>query len=441
MKYSAKAKFLLALAGALFCLQPALALEMGDPKGQTITFWHSMGGVNGDALNSLVAQFNAENELGITVDVQYQGSYDDAINKLRSAQLGNMGTDLVQIYDIGSRFMIDSGWVVAMQDLIDAAGYDMAQLEPNIAAYYTIGDKLYSMPFNSSTPLLYYNVDMFKRAGIDKIPESFDDILAIGEKLKADGGAGEVLTVGIYGWFFEQWVSKQGLHYADNGNGREGLATAVAFDENGAGLAILNAWKSLADAGMAPNVGRGGEAGVPDFSAGRSAMTLESTATLKQILQEVGGKFEVGAAFFPKIHDDDVGGVSVGGGSLWALDNGDADKLAATWELVKFLISPAAQAYWNANTGYFPVTVAAHDEPVFKDNLAVYPQFQVAIDQLHATSPAYVGALLSVFPEARQTVESEIENMLNNRKTPEQSLASMVRSINSAIEEYNLLNE
>ena len=78
--------------------------------GVTITFWHSMGGVNGEAINTLVEQFNKENTDGITVEAQYQGSYDDAINKLKSAQIGNMGADLVQIYDIGTRFMIDSGW-------------------------------------------------------------------------------------------------------------------------------------------------------------------------------------------------------------------------------------------------------------------------------------------------------------------------------------------
>ena len=82
-----------------------------DTKGTTITFWHSMGGVNGEAMDYLVNKFNEENTDGITVEAVYQGEYDDTINKLKSAQIGNMGADLVQIYDIGTRFMIDSGWV------------------------------------------------------------------------------------------------------------------------------------------------------------------------------------------------------------------------------------------------------------------------------------------------------------------------------------------
>ena len=144
--------------------------QSAGAEGASITFWHSMGGVNGEALEYLVNKFNSENTMGIRVEAQYQGEYDDAINKLKSAQIGNMGADLVQIYDIGTRFMIDSGWVVPMQELIDADGWDKTQIEPNIAAYYTVGDTLYSMPFNSSTPLLYYNKDMFEKAGIMQAP-------------------------------------------------------------------------------------------------------------------------------------------------------------------------------------------------------------------------------------------------------------------------------
>ncbi|MCQ4827545.1 ABC transporter substrate-binding protein [Hungatella sp. SL.1.14] len=399
--------------------------------GVTITFWHSMGGVNGEAINMLVEQFNKENTAGITVEAQYQGSYDDAINKLKSAQIGNMGADLVQIYDIGTRFMIDSGWVVPMQDLIDGEGWDLSQVEPNIAAYYTVDDILYSMPFNSSTPILYYNRDMFEKAGITEVPDS----------LLTKGGAGEVISLGIYGWFFEQFTSKQGADYADNGNGRSAAATAVAFDKNGAGVKTLTAWKALADQGYAPNVGRGGDAGLADFSAGKAAMTLGSTASLKQILNDVNGKFEVGTAYFPKVSDEDQGGVSIGGGSLWALNNEDPERQNAVWQFVKFLVSPASQAYWNSQTGYFPVTLAAHEEPVFKENIEKYPQFQTAIDQLHDSTPQSAGALLSIFPEARQIVETEIENMMNNGTSPEDTVIKMAESINKSIEDYNLLNE
>ena len=417
-------------------------IEMADASEvdkTTISFWHSMGGVNGQAIDTLVQKFNDENEYGITVEAEYQGSYDDALNKLKSAQIGNMGADLVQVYEIGTRFMIESGWIVPMQSMVNADEYDTSVLESNLAAYYTINDMLYSMPFNSSTPLMYYNKDMFDAAGITEIPDSLESIAQIGDKL-LDSGAQEVMSLGIYGWFFEQFIGKQGLEYANNGNGRTEAATAVAFDENGAAANILNEWKNLYDLGYAPNVGKGGDAGLADFSAGKSAITLGSTASLKQILQDVDGKFEVGTAYFPKVKSTDEGGVSIGGASLWALDNNDPKKLRATWEFVKFLISPESQAFWNAETGSFPVNVDAHDEDVFKENIEKYPQFETAIDQLHDSAPQYAGALLSVFSEARAIVESEIESMLNGNETVDEAVDSMASQINDAIEEYNLVN-
>ena len=418
-------------------------VEMADAKdvdGTTITFWHSMGGVNGQAIDALVKKFNDENKYGIKVESQYQGEYDDSLNKLKSAQIGNMGADLVQVYEVGTRFMIESGWTVPMQEMIDADKYDVSQIEPNLSAYYTIDDKLYSMPFNSSTPIMYYNKDMFDKAGITDVPDSLEGIDKIGEQLMSKGGASEVMSLGIYGWFFEELIGKQGLNYANNGNGRDKTATAVEFDKNGAAKNILTEWQKLNKDGYAPIVGKGGDAGLADFSAGKSAITLGSTASLKQILQDVNGKFNVGTAYFPKVKESDKGGVSIGGASLWDLDNKDPKKLRATWEFVKFLISPESQAYWNAQTGYFPVTPKSQDEQTFKDNIAQYPQFQTAIDQLHDSSPKYCGALLSVFPEARATVESEIESMLNGKEDVDTAVQKMSDTINKSIKDYNTVN-
>lgn len=352
-----------------------------------------------------------------------------------------MGADLVQIYDIGTRFMIDSGWVIPMQQLIDAAGYDASQIEPNIAAYYTTDAGLYSMPFNSSTPLLYYNKDMFEAAGITEVPTSLDEIAAVGDQLKEKAGTQEVLAMSVYGWWFEQFLCKQGLEMVDNGNGRTAPATKVVFDENGGALNILQAWKTLYDGGYAPNVGRNGsDTATTDFTSGKAAMMLGSTASLKQVLQDTGDSFEVGTAYFPAVSASDAGGVSIGGGSLWALNNNDPVKLAATWRFIEFLISPESQAYWNAQTGYFPVTTAAANEETYQQNMAQYPQFQTAIDQLHDSAPQYAGALLSVFPESRQIVETEIEEMLSGSQSPEEAVTAITEQVNESIETYNLIN-
>ena len=104
-------------------------------------------------------------------------------------------------------------------------------------------------------------------------------------------------------------------------------------------------------------------------------------------------------------------------------------------------MSAESQAYWATQTGYFPVSNDAYNEQVFKDNIAQYPQFQTAIDQLNDTKGEYAGALLSVFPEARQIVETEIENTLNDKQTPEEAVNKMASDINDSIKQYNLVNE
>ena len=414
-------------------------LTTATGEGQSITFWHAMGGEAGVALEEIVADFNEENDKGITVISEFQGTYDDTITKLKSASLGNMGADLVQIYEIGSRYMMDSDFIIPMQEFVDNEGYDLSQIEPNIAAYYTVDDSLYSMPFNSSTPVVYYNKDMFENAGIENAPETLAEIGEMQEALTTDGGADMAISLQIYGWFIEQFTSKQGLEFVNNGNGRDAAATEVEFVNNEAMVNILTEWNELYESGAAPNVGRQG--GQPEFVAGQSAMTIGSTASLKTILNEVAGEFEVGTAYLPAISETDEGGVSIGGASLWALDNEDPEKAQAVWEFTKYMISPEVQAEWNKSTGYFPITTAAHEEEVFKNNIAGFPQFQTAIDQLHDSNPESQGAFLSVYPEARQIVEKEIENMLNGEVTPEEAATAMEEQINTAIENYNLVNE
>ena len=104
------------------------------------------------------------------------------------------------------------------------------------------------------------------------------------------------------------------------------------------------------------------------------------------------------------------------------------------------MISPEIQAYWNAQTGYFPITVAAHDEPVFKENLEKYPQFQTAIEQLHDSNEEAQGGLSTVYQEIRQIEEAEVENMLNGVTTPEQAAQNIADQSNKAIENYNRVN-
>ncbi|AIS51634.1 carbohydrate ABC transporter substrate-binding protein, CUT1 family [Thermoanaerobacter kivui] len=408
-----------------------------------ITFWHAMGGNLGAALNKMVENFNKTHP-NIKVIAQFQGNYDEELNKLRTAEQSKSGPDIVQVYDIGTRFMVDSGWAVPVQKFIDEENYDTSQLEPNLLAYYTVDNKLYSMPFNSSTPILYYNKTAFKEAGLDPNvpPKNFDEIEQYSKKLIKKDASGKVTQYGysmaIYGWFFEQFMAKQGALYANNGNGRDARATTVVFNDE-AGRNIVNWWKKLVDEGLAGNFGRNYDDTLNAFTAGRTAMFIASTASLKQVLDGVGNRFEVGTGFLPALNNSKDGGVIIGGASLWILNTRSEEYQKAAWEFIKYMVSPEQQLFWHQNTGYFPVTKTVYDMLEMKAHLEKYPQFKTAIEQLHTTpiNRATQGALIGVFPEARQTVEKAIEKVLQNQATPKQALDEAVQSINKAIENYN----
>ena len=408
-----------------------------------IVYWHSMGGSGGEAVEKFVEDFNAS-QSQIHVTAEYQGAYDDAITKLKSAAAGGAGPNIMQLYEIGSRWMIDSGYAVVMQDYIDADGYDLSVLEPNVLAFYTIDGKLQSMPFNSSTPILYYNKDMFEAAGLDpeKAPANWAELEEYCKKLTKTENGQTIYgaTFQIYGWFFEQYMSKEGVYYANNENGRAALATAVEFDQNGVGLAFFEKWKDLVDKGLMGNMGRDGTSINNSFIAGQTAMIMNSTAGLPTILKGVNGAFEVGTAFIPGLSENSTGGVSIGGASNWLMNKGDdATKLAA-FQFLKYVTEPEQQLYWHEQTGYFPINTKVYELDGMKAHLEQLPQFQTAIDQLHASSPKSCGALLGIFPEARQIIEQNWEEMLAGAMTPQQVVDKCASEINASIEQYNIAN-
>ncbi len=346
-----------------------------------------------------------------------------------------------QVYDIGTRFMIDSKAVVPVQDFIDREKFDLTQFEPNILAYYRVGGRLYSMPFNTSTAILYYNKDMFKQAGLDpnRPPRTFDEIEASAAKLVRSGATRSGITIAIYGWFFEQLLARQGALYANNGNGRDAPATAVAYDHEEAGARILEWWARMIKSGVATNPGRPTAASQRAFAAGQTAMTMDSTAVVRSLLTQSGGRFQMGTGYFPKPPAAATGGSIVGGASAWILSGRPPVEQQAAWEFVKFISEPAQQAAWYVGTGYFPVRRDAYHEATAQQTLAQFPQFLTAISELRSSpiNRATQGALLGVFPEARQKSEDAIEATVLGRKTPQQALADAARDVNQAIAVYN----
>lgn len=403
-----------------------------------VVFWHAMGGANTKVVDQMVANFNASQDK-IRVEAIFQGTYDDLLSKLKTAMGTKEAPHIVQVYEIGSRFMIDSKLITPMQTFIDADNYDLSQLEPNIIGYYTFDGQLYSMPFNTSNPILYYNKDLFKAAGLDpeKPPRTYEELQQAADTITKSGKATGA-NFAIYGWFMEQFFANQGADYVNNGNGREALATESLVHSE-AGVKTLTWWKNMIDSKAMINLGRKTDDSKKAFSAGQVAMILDSTAALKGLVDNAEGKFEVGTGFLPKPADASGGGVIVGGASLWMMNDRPEAEQKTAWEFVKFVTSPQEQAYWHINTGYFPITKKAYDEQSVKDNMAKFPQFQTAVDQLHQTelSKATQGAVMGVFPEARQLVEGAIEEVLNNQKSPQDALDGAAKEITSKIQQYN----
>lgn len=405
-----------------------------------LTFWHSMGGAGGEGIKKMVDDFNAQSET-IRVTEQYQGSYDDAITKLKSSAASGQGPEIMQLYDIGTRWMIDSGYAIEMQTVIDRDTFDVSQIEPNIAAYYSVNDRLHSMPFNSSTPLMYYNKDAFKAAGLDpdNPPKNFDELEAAATTLTSGDKVG--MGFHVYSWLFEQYCSKQGKTFANGGNGRTDKATAVEFDSNGAALEFFTRMYDFNKKGINANFGRDGTAAINAFGSGQISIAFGSTASLPSVLAAVDGAFELGTAPLPDLVTGVDGGVSIGGGSLWIMDKGSDETEDAAWQFVKYCVGPEVQVYWHKQTGYFPITTKAYDVQEMKDQIAENKQFVTAIDQLHASNPGAAGALLGVFTEARGIIEANWEDMLADKLTPQQAVDNSAKAINAAIEQYNIAND
>lgn len=427
---------------------PAVGAEpTAAPSGQVvnISFWHAMSGNNGKIIEELTKRFN-ESQSEIVVTPVFQGSYDDEINKLKAGLQSKDVPAVVQVYDLGTRLLIDLGVITPMQDFIDREGFDISDIEPNVMNYYSVGGKLYSMPFNTSNPILYYNKNMFKEAGLDpeKPPRTWADVTEYARKLTKKDAGGQVTQYGcsfaIYGWFVEQWMAVQGAYYVNNENGRKDLATEAVY--NGPeGVALLEWWKSLIDEGICINVGRSTTDTKKAFDSGTVAMTLDSTAGLRDRIAAGEGKFEVGVGFLPRAKEEDynTAGTIIGGASIWITNLRPAEEQEAAWKFVKFMASPDSQAYWHINTGYYPINAKGYNHP---DDIAwreKYPQFQVAIDQLHMSPKNNVtaGGLIGVFPEARQTMEAAVEEFFAGQATAQEALDKAAASVTQAIQDYN----
>ena len=411
----------------------------------TISFWHSMDATNGAALDALVDQFNAAHAGKIVVQPVFQGDYDTAITKYKASVQSNTTPSIIQIYDIGTQFMVDSQEVVPIAGFAERDGYDLSGIQKNIAGVYTINGVQWSMPLNSSVPLLYYNKTAFRAAGLDpdKPPQNLDEIRAAAEKLSKVNGGPSTYGFGaaIYGWFLEQFSATAGEEFCNAQNGRTGQRVTAANMASPTITAAVEWWQKMVADGLAVNTGRVSKDAQDAFKAGQTAMTLESTGQVKGFAAAAEGKFELGAAPYPVVSGAEKpgNGPSIGGASLWISGPGHSEaEKEASWQLAKFLAQPDSQAVWHTKTGYFPVTSKALDEPVDKEFVAKNPLFKVAIDSLNKTkvSPATTGCAAGPMPQMRKALEEGLERALIGRDA-KTSLVKVQQNVAESVSSYN----
>jgi sn-glycerol 3-phosphate transport system substrate-binding protein len=445
--------FLLTLVltlAAAACAGGAEAPEETRPAGPVkITFWHSMNAANRDALEALTADFNGMQD-EVRVELVFQGNYVDSLNKFIASLRSGDVPAILQMHDVSTQLLIDSDAVTPIQDFIDREDYDLSDFEPRLLDYYRVGDRLYSMPFNVSNPILMYEKNSFREAGLDpeRPPQTLEELREYSRKLVRRDSQGNITRSGIAleinAWFFEQMLANAGALYVNNGNGRDDRPTEAVF--NGPeGKAIFQWWHDMVAEGLAFNVGRNptGTDHLLAVGAGRAAMTIASSSALRSVLNilEAGGGpqgVELAIAPLPAPQSPD-GGMIVGGASLWITEGRPEAEQEAAWKLIKFLVEPAQQAQWYAGTGYFPIRRLAYEEPAAQEVEARYPFFRIAPEHLTAgaRNRATQGALLGPFPQVREVLATAMEQMIAGSKSPAQALDDAARKATEVIGDYN----
>ena len=424
----------------------AMALPTFQPAHAAveISFWHAMTGNNQLAVTALVDAFNAS-QSDIHVTEQNKGaSYNDALNAVIAASQQQQGPNIAQIFDLGTPLAIDSGFFVPVESVLTAE--QLAAIKADVAgpilSYFTVGGTLNSLPWNNSNPLLYYNKDMFKAAGLDetKPPATWQELEEDCAKIMSSGAAPNCISMQIYGWFFEQWMALQGAELANNGNGRDARATETNLTSDAA-KNIMNFWKDLADKQYWISTGKleDGNGAKQIFASKQAAFIIDSTGSLRGLTQNAAdGGFALGTGFMPANADIDRVGVIIGGASLWMGAGHSDEENAASATFLTWLLQPEQMAKWHQDTGYLPITKSAQDlletQGWFKDN----PNLMVAVDQLNAAkaTSATAGALMGPFPQIRTIVDQAIQAVTSGTSVDD-ALTEAKTQADAALAEYN----
>jgi sn-glycerol 3-phosphate transport system substrate-binding protein len=439
------------LMAALLVASAAAAPKAGAPKAAAqkqiqVQFWHAMNGARGAEIDELVAAFNASQK-AVRVIATYKGPYDVVERELFEAVRAKKAPDLVQIYEVGTADMIAARDAVKpIWRLMVEAGTPLKHdaFVPAVAAYFSDSKgRLLALPFNTSTPVLYYNKDAFRKAGLDpeQPPKTWYQMPKVLGAVLDSGAAKCALTTTWPSWvLLENMGAWHNQPFATEDNGLAGTDARLNFNTR-----LMVRWVSMLGSwyrsGYFSWSGRG-DAAEARFASGECALLTASSSSYADLRR--AARFDLGVAQLPYYDDypEAPQNTLIGGAGLWAMGGKTRAEYRAVAKFIAYLAQPEVQAKWHQTTGYVPITKAAYELTEKSGFYLTHPGYQIAVRQLLLRNPTREskGIRLGHFLQIRSIIEDELEAVWAERKTPIDALNEAVARGNALLEQFDHAN-
>lgn len=410
----------------------AVALMSTGAQAKTeVEWWHAMGGALGQKVNDIAADFNASQE-EYEIKPVYKGSYAETMTSAIAAFRAKEQPAIVQVFEVGTATMMGAKQAIypvyeLMEDTKEPFNPD--NYLSAVTGYYTTNDgQMLSMPFNSSTPVMYYNKDMFAKAGITSAPKTWKEMEQVSRKL-LESGAQCGFTTTWQSWTqIENFGARNNIPVATQNNGFGGFDTEFKFNAAPYVKHIekLGEWSNE---GIYKYGGRQSD-GMPLFYTQECAMTMGSSAGLAGIQENMKG-IEVGVAELP--YDDELiakpQNTIIGGASLWVLRGHSSEEYKGVAKFFSYLSSAEVQADWHQFTGYLPITQQAYELTKQQGFYTANPGTDTAVVQMTSTEPTAnsKGIRFGNFLQTRDIINEELEAVWAGKASAKSALNNAVR--------------
>jgi len=399
-------------------------------KPTTINWWHAMRSARGEVVEQMIKEFNASQSEYMVVGTN-KGNYDETMNAGVAAFRAKKQPHILQVFEVGTQTMMLSGAVYPVFELMKDAGYnvDWSRYLQAVLSYYMNADgNLMSMPFNSSTPIMYYNVDVFKKAGIAPLsksdPITWDELGEITKKIVESKAASAGMVTAWQSWTqIENYSAIHNIEFASMANGYKGLGTELKIN-NPQVVNHIARLKSWADDNRFMYGGQKYQGPKSEFIAQNAAVYIDSISGIAKLKKAVKD-FKWDAAPLPvETGTKKLQNSIIGGASLWVLNGHSKKEYKGVAAFLKFLAGNKMQEYWHKQTGYFPITIDAYDSLKSKGYYDSDPLQEVGINQLNRAIPTTIsrGLRLGYFVQIRNIINEELELVWNGKKSAQKAL-------------------